>query len=70
MIRASIKMMLIDGFFHADPHPGNVFVDLTTGTMTLLDTGMVGELTFQQRVRLASMFLVVRNGDVRAWPRP
>ena len=65
MIRASIKMMLIDGFFHADPHPGNVFVDLSTGTMTLLDTGMVGELTFQQRVRLASMFLVVRNGDVR-----
>ena len=65
MIRASIKMMLIDGFFHADPHPGNVFVDLRTGTMTLLDTGMVGELTFQQRVRLASLFLVVRNGDVR-----
>jgi ubiquinone biosynthesis protein len=65
MIRASIKMMLIDGFFHADPHPGNVFVDLTTGEMTLLDTGMIGELAFQQRVRLASMFLVVRNGDVR-----
>ena len=30
-LRAAIKMMLIDGFFHADPHPGNLIVNLETG---------------------------------------
>src|SRR4029078_11068875 len=30
---AAIKMMLIDGFFHADPHPGNLIVSLDTGVV-------------------------------------
>lgn len=63
-VRAAVKMMMIDGFFHADPHPGNVFVDLKSGDLTMLDTGMVGELTFLQRVKLGSLLLVIRNGDV------
>jgi ubiquinone biosynthesis protein len=58
-------MLMIDGFFHGDPHPGNVFVDLDNGDMVMLDTGMVGELTFQQRIKLGSLLLTVRNGDVR-----
>jgi len=44
-LRAAIKMLLIDGFFHTDPHPGNLFVSLDTGVVTFLDCGMVGELT-------------------------
>ncbi len=55
---------MIDGFFHGDPHPGNVFVDLDNGDMVMLDTGMVGELSFQQRVKLGSLLLTIRNGDV------
>ncbi len=39
-----MKMLLIDGFFHADPHPGNLIVNLDTGVVTFLDCGMVGEL--------------------------
>jgi ubiquinone biosynthesis protein len=65
VVRAAVKMLVIDGFFHGDPHPGNVFVDLDNGDMVMLDTGMVGELTFQQRIKLGSLLLAVRNGDVR-----
>lgn len=65
VVRAAVKMLMIDGFFHGDPHPGNVFVDLGNGDMVMLDTGMVGELTFQQRIKLGSLLLTVRNGDVR-----
>jgi ubiquinone biosynthesis protein len=64
VVQAAVKMMMIDGFFHGDPHPGNVFVDLDNGDMVMLDTGMVGELSFQQRVKLGSLLLTVRNGDV------
>jgi ubiquinone biosynthesis protein len=65
VVRAAVKMLVVDGFFHGDPHPGNVFVDLGNGDVVMLDTGMVGELTFQQRIKLGSLLLAVRNGDVR-----
>ena len=65
VVRGAVKMLLIDGFFHGDPHPGNVFVDLSTGDMVMLDTGMVGELTFQQRIKLGSLLLTVKNRDIR-----
>lgn len=39
-----LKMMLRDGFFHADPHPGNVFV-LADGRIAVIDFGMVGRLS-------------------------
>lgn len=65
VVRAAVKMLIIDGFFHGDPHPGNVFVDLDNGDMVMLDTGMVGELTFQQRIKLGSLMLAVNSNDVR-----
>jgi ubiquinone biosynthesis protein len=55
---------MIDGFFHGDPHPGNVIVELGSGRLTMLDTGMVGELTLQDRIKLGSLMMVVRNRDV------
>jgi ubiquinone biosynthesis protein len=64
MVRGAIKMVLIDGFFHGDPHPGNVAVELATGRLTLLDTGMVGELALRKRISLMSLLLVSRNRDV------
>ncbi|HEY7468855.1 MAG TPA: AarF/UbiB family protein [Acidimicrobiia bacterium] len=64
MIRGAVKMMIIDGFFHGDPHPGNVLVELGTGRLTMLDTGMVGELTVHDRIKLGSLMLVIRNRDV------
>ena len=63
-LRALIKQLPIDGFFHADPHPGNLLVDLDTGTLTFIDLGMMGELDVQQRLRLGQLMIVAQQGSV------
>ena len=63
-LRAVIKQLLIDGFFHADPHPGNILVKLQSGQITFLDTGMVGQLDLTQRVNLIQLIFAVQQGDV------
>ena len=65
-VRAAIKMILIDGYFHADPHPGNVLVDLDTGVLTFIDTGMVGELGLRQRLNLISLLYTSTKNDPEA----
>jgi ubiquinone biosynthesis protein len=62
-VRATIKMMLIDGFFHADPHPGNVVVGLGDGVVNFLDTGMVGTLTLRQRFSLINLLSTAAERD-------
>jgi uncharacterized membrane protein YvlD (DUF360 family) len=61
-LRAAIKMLLIDGFFHADPHPGNLFVNTDTGVVTFLDCGMVGELTVAQRAHMVVALVFRQHG--------
>jgi ubiquinone biosynthesis protein len=63
-LRAVIKQLLIDGFFHADPHPGNLLVNLQAGEITFLDTGMVGQLDLTQRVNLIQLLIAVQQQDV------
>ncbi len=63
-LRAMIKQLLIDGFFHADPHPGNLLVNLETGDVNFLDTGMVGELELQQRLSIIQLIFAIQQGDV------
>jgi predicted unusual protein kinase regulating ubiquinone biosynthesis (AarF/ABC1/UbiB family) len=65
-LTAIVKMLLIDGFFHADPHPGNIIVNLKTGMLTLLDTGMVGELGLQGRLNLIQLLIAVQQNDIPA----
>lgn len=48
---AVLKMILVDGYFHADPHPGNV-VFLPGNRVGLLDFGMVGRVTDSRREQL------------------
>jgi ubiquinone biosynthesis protein len=62
-VKASIKMMLIDGFFHADPHPGNVVVGLDDGVVNFLDAGMVGTLTLRQRFSLVNLLSTAAHRD-------
>jgi ubiquinone biosynthesis protein len=45
---AILKMILVDGFFHADPHPGNVFY-LPGNRLAIIDIGMVGRLSPTRR---------------------
>lgn len=50
------------GFFHGDPHPGNVFA-MTEGRLGLIDFGMCGALSHQQRDHLITLILSVVSGD-------
>ncbi|RKQ84158.1 ABC1 kinase family protein [Brockia lithotrophica] len=56
LVRTIVRQMFRDGVFHADPHPGNVFVH-PDGTLTLIDFGMVGRLP--ERLRDGMALLVV-----------
>jgi ubiquinone biosynthesis protein len=49
-----LKMILIDGFFHADPHPGNVFY-LPGNRIVIIDFGMVGRLSPQRRKQVIDL---------------
>jgi ubiquinone biosynthesis protein len=66
LVRGAVQMVMIDGFFHADPHPGNVVVELDTGRLTFLDTGMVGELDLRKRISLARFLIAFRDRDAAA----
>jgi ubiquinone biosynthesis protein len=68
-IRATIKQVLIDGFFHADPHPGNVILNPSDGRLTFLDLGLVGELQQQQRIDLLALLWALRTRDPAAVAR-
>ncbi len=61
-LRASLKQILEDGFFHADPHPGNIFV-MEDGTFTMLDWGMVGRLTPETRLKLITLLEGIVDRD-------
>lgn len=69
VLRALIKQLLVDGFFHADPHPGNVLVNPETGTVGFLDMGMMGEIDFNQRLNLINLLMVTRQKDVAGLAR-
>jgi len=51
---ALLKMILIDGFFHADPHPGNVFY-LPGNRLAIIDFGMVGRLSPVRRNQVVDL---------------
>lgn len=60
--RAAAKMVFVDGFFHADPHPGNLFVE-PSGSIGLIDFGMVGEVSKQLREQLGRLLLAFTAND-------
>jgi ubiquinone biosynthesis protein len=59
---AVLKMALIDGFFHADPHPGN-FIYLPSNRLAFIDFGMVGTLTEVRRGQVVDLLnaIVIRD---------
>jgi ubiquinone biosynthesis protein len=61
LFRAYLKQILIDGFFHADPHPGNVFVT-DDRRLALIDLGMMARLSPRVQERLLKLLLAVSEG--------
>jgi ubiquinone biosynthesis protein len=63
LLRSALEQVLKHGFFHADPHPGNVFV-LADGTLGLIDFGAVGRLDPIQRLAVVDMMAGFVRQDV------
>jgi predicted unusual protein kinase regulating ubiquinone biosynthesis (AarF/ABC1/UbiB family) len=61
LFRAYLKQVLVDGLFHADPHPGNVFVT-SDGRIALLDLGMTGHVSPGMQENLLKMLLAISEG--------
>ncbi|RAP53025.1 MAG: hypothetical protein BZ137_07680 [Methanosphaera sp. rholeuAM130] len=59
-----IKQILVHGFFHADPHPGNIFV-LEDNRLAFVDFGMVGHLNDDLKEDIAKLFVFLSQGDAR-----
>jgi ubiquinone biosynthesis protein len=62
LFRAYLKQVLVDGIFHADPHPGNVFLT-AEGRIALLDLGMVGHTAPQMQENLLKLLLAISDSD-------
>ena len=58
-----LKMIFTHGFFHADPHPGNILI-MDDDTIGLLDFGMVGRVSEHLRESIESMLVAIVNRDV------
>lgn len=62
LVGAYLDQILVHGFFHADPHPGNVLLT-TDGRLALIDLGMVARLSPQDQEQLLRLLLGVSSGD-------
>ena len=61
LFRAYLQQILVDGLFHADPHPGNVFLT-PDHRLALIDLGMVGRLSSAMQERLFRLMLAISGG--------
>jgi predicted unusual protein kinase regulating ubiquinone biosynthesis (AarF/ABC1/UbiB family) len=61
LFMAYLKQILIDGFYHADPHPGNVFLT-EDGRIALIDLGMVARISDRMQKKLLRLTLSISEG--------
>ncbi len=61
--RACLRQLFVTGFFHADPHPGNIFL-LDDGTVVFVDFGIFGQLTAERRETFASYIESLSFGNI------
>jgi ubiquinone biosynthesis protein len=65
LFRGYLQQILGEGFFHADPHPGNVLLTVD-GRLALIDLGMVGRLSTSSRDTMVKLLLAVSDGNGEA----
>jgi ubiquinone biosynthesis protein len=58
-----LEQALISGIFHADPHPGNIYIEQDTGKLVMLDYGAVGRLAIQQQDGLKFFLVGIHQND-------
>ncbi len=61
-VNAFLRQVFVEGFFHADPHPGNYFA-LPGNVFAFIDYGMVGRMIPKMRLEFASFFISFLNED-------
>jgi predicted unusual protein kinase regulating ubiquinone biosynthesis (AarF/ABC1/UbiB family) len=61
-VRTNLQQLLDNGFFHADPHPGNLLVRPEDGTLVFLDFGMMGIVSPEDKRSIVELFVDVING--------
>ena len=72
LARVTFQQYFITGFFHADPHPGNIFVTPIASlsgnsfSLTYIDFGMMGEITDEVRLNLQRLLVALASRDARA----
>ena len=62
IVNSYFKQLMLDGFFHADPHPGNLIIG-EDGTLHYIDLGMMGILSEDFRSNLAQLLLLLFDGN-------
>ncbi|SET40586.1 AarF/ABC1/UbiB kinase family protein [Paenibacillus sp. NFR01] len=62
LLEIFIEQILLEGFFHADPHPGNVLVQ-PDGTIALIDFGMVGRIAEDMKAQMIALVMAVYLKD-------
>jgi predicted unusual protein kinase regulating ubiquinone biosynthesis (AarF/ABC1/UbiB family) len=73
LARVTFEQFFVTGFFHADPHPGNIFVKPMPAeseidfTLTFIDFGMMGEINEDLRNNLQRFLFAVASRDARGW---
>jgi predicted unusual protein kinase regulating ubiquinone biosynthesis (AarF/ABC1/UbiB family) len=73
LARVTFEQFFVTGFFHADPHPGNIFVKAMPPesgidfTLTFIDFGMMGEINEDLRNNLQRFLFAVASRDARGW---
>ena len=65
LFKAYLQQVLVDGLFHADPHPGNIFIT-NDGRIALIDLGMVGHTAPAMQENLLKILLAISEGNGEA----
>jgi serine/threonine protein kinase len=58
-----VRQIFIDGFYHADPHTGNIFIDEENGIIYFIDVGSAAQLSFKNRYILYKLLRALESGN-------
>lgn len=63
LVESFVRQIFVEGFFHADPHPGNILFDCDREELALIDFGQVGRLTARMRFDATTLLIGLMKED-------